>query len=104
MSTQFVVGFHKVDRLDAERTILGVVREMHQWCRREGYTLGTPYREQAGNGAFESMLEALTGIEDVAGVVVPSLDHLGVLIEDRVSRISATGKRLFIAAPTDVRR
>lgn len=103
MTTPFVVAFHKAEPFVGD-VALCVIAAMQQWCRREGYTLGTPYREQDGNGAFESMLEALVRNEDVAGVVVPSLDHLGVLIEDRVSRISATGKHLFVANPTDVRR
>lgn len=88
----FVVGFYRAGRSDvADQAVLAT------WCTAEGYTLGAPYREEDGNGAFDTMLAALAR-SDVAGVVIPGLDHFGVDHAARVAAIDALGKPLFVAA------
>lgn len=95
----FVVGFYRIEPFTtADDT--AVVAQLQQWCQREGYTLGVPYRDEDYNGAFESMLEALLGQEYVIGVVMPDLSHLGEgdIYAERVSDIAATGKALYVLA------
>lgn len=93
----FVVGFYRIEPFTRPDD-LAVVRDLQQWCQREGYTLGVPYREEDFNGAFEQMLESLLAGGDVVGVVMPSLAHLGTgdLYAERVSDIAATGKALYL--------
>jgi hypothetical protein len=99
-----LLGFYKADPYVPTLVHTATVAVLQVWCRREGYLLDVPYREQNGNGALDTMITRLATNDDVAGVIVPSLDHLGPTIEDRVSRITATGKRLFVAYPSEARR
>lgn len=73
---------------------------MAGWAYREGFVLGVTYREQAGNAAFESLLQAIMR-HDAAGVIVPSFAHLGPSPEARVRAIrERTGARVYAVMPT----
>jgi hypothetical protein len=73
---------------------------MAGWAHREGYVLGVTYREQSGNGAFESLLQAITR-HDAVGVIVPTFEHLGPCPEARVRAIrERTGVSVYAVAPT----
>lgn len=95
-----LIGFYRADVRRLETALVGALAT---WCHREGYELGTPYRDDGINGALETMIAALAR-EDVTGVVVPSLEHLGPLVEQHVGAIKATGKQLFVADATQARR
>lgn len=91
-----MLGFYRVEPF-ATVDDTATVAALHAWCRREGYVLGVPYREEDYNGAFDTMLAALLDREDVAGVVMPTLAHLGdEEYAERVSDIAATGKGLYL--------
>lgn len=76
---------------------------MAGWAHREGYVLGATYREQSGNSAFESLLQAIVRYE-AAGVVVPTFEHLGPCPEMRVRTIrERTGVSVYAVAPTSDR-
>lgn len=98
-----IIGFYRADP-HVQSMATANVAVMSAWSHREGYLLGAPYRDADGNGALETVLDRLSKHEDVVGVVVPSLDHLGPEVEASVSRIAATGKQLFVANPTEARR
>lgn len=93
----FVLGFYRTDPLSPQLMDTATVSVLHAWCRREGYTLGVAYLERNGNGAFETLLDALLAREDVVGVVTPHLDHFGPDSADRIADVTATGKSLFVA-------
>ncbi|MDX3003592.1 hypothetical protein PWY87_18035 [Kribbella solani] len=58
------------------------------------------YREQPGNGAFESLLQAITR-HGAAGVIVPTFEHLGPNPEERVRAIRELAEAgVYALAPT----
>lgn len=74
--------------------------QLAAWAHLEGYLLGTTYREQPGNGAFESLLQA-TKRHRAIGVVVPTYAHLGPNPEARVSAIrDNSGAAVYAVSPT----
>ncbi len=99
-----VIGFYRADPNGLHSPNTASVAVISAWSHREGYLLGAPYRDAEGNGALETVLHRLAQHEDVVGVVVPSLDHLGPEVEASVARIAETGKQLFVANPTEARR
>jgi hypothetical protein len=93
-----MLGFVRVDGAAAAE--IELTGRMAGWAYREGYVLGVTYREQPGNGAFESLLQAITRHE-AAGVVVPSFDHLGPGPEARVRAIrERAGVSVYAVSPT----
>lgn len=96
-----ILGFLRIDGAPAAQ--IELTGRMAGWAYREGYVLGVTYREQPGNGAFESLLQAITR-HDAAGVVVPSFDHLGPRPEARVRAIrERTGVSVHAMGPTPER-
>lgn len=96
MSKPVVIAFYQADSR-MNRVLTALVADLVVWANQEGYLLGAQYREQDGNGAFVTALDILATREDVAGVVVPSLAHLGPDLEQRQAAIAATGKQLHVA-------
>ncbi|MBP2354801.1 hypothetical protein JOF29_005911 [Kribbella aluminosa] len=93
-----MLGFVRVNGAPAAE--LELTGRMAGWAFREGYVLGVTYREQPGNGAFESLLQAITR-HGAAGVIVPSFEHLGPHPEARVRAVrDETGVSVYAVEPT----
>ena len=84
-----VLGFIQADGLPG-RLETALTGQLASWAQREGYLLGVTYRELAGNGGFESLLQAITR-HDAVGVVVPSFAHFGPASEARVTAVGERG-------------
>uniref|UniRef100_UPI000B3BDDC7 hypothetical protein n=1 Tax=Pseudomonas sp. SID14000 TaxID=1986221 RepID=UPI000B3BDDC7 len=84
-----VLGFVRVDGVSG-RLETALTGQLASWAQCEWFFLGVTYRELQGNGAFESLLEAITR-HDPVGVVVPSFEHLGPAPEARVATIRECG-------------
>jgi hypothetical protein len=97
-----VLGFVRVVSGPAAAEI-ELTGRMAGWAHREGYALGVTYREQDGNGAFESLLQAIKR-HGAAGVVVPSFEHLAPCPETRVRELrERAGVSVYATAPTSDR-
>lgn len=100
LTRPLVLGYYVTDPYCPQLMNTATVGVFAGWCKLEGYELGVPYRDNDGtDGAFDAMLQVLRDREDVAGVIVPTLDHLGAARQRRVSQIEGTGKSLFVAYP-----
>jgi hypothetical protein len=94
-----VLGFVRAEGLPT-RTETALNGALASWAHREGYLLGVIYRELAGNGAFDSLLQAIK-THDAVGVVVPDYAHLGPTPEARVTAVRNTGRAaVYAISPT----
>ncbi|WP_020392220.1 hypothetical protein [Kribbella catacumbae] len=84
-----ILGFIQADGVP-RRLETALTGQLASWAQGEGYLLGVTYREQVGNGGFESLLQAITR-HDAVGVVVPSFAHFGPESAARVMAVSARG-------------
>jgi hypothetical protein len=102
MATPLVLGFIRTTGLRAQDE-MELVAQLAAWAHREGFLLGVTYREQPGNGAFETLLQAIKSHAAV-GVAVPSFEHLGPTPEARVGAIRERGgASVYAVLPTPVR-
>jgi hypothetical protein len=101
LTRPLVLGYYVSDPYAPTLMNTATVAAFAAWCRTEGYELGVPYRNNDGtDGAYDAMFGVLRDREDVAGVIVPTLNHLGLLKAKRLAAIEGeVGKRVFELYP-----
>lgn len=98
-----VVGYVRVHLLMTPAELVGIKDQLLAFAVAEGFTLGNVFMEQIHTApdAFRALIDCVLH-DGPEAVVVPSLQHLGVLgsplqVKEDVER--GTGVRVLVASP-----
>ncbi len=88
-----LLGYLRVDVLRSRTELHRVEAQLHACAEREDFCLGTVFVERGRNpGAFHALMAEVSR-EDVWGIVVPDLRHVGV-VEQLILQRHEVGARL----------
>jgi hypothetical protein len=92
-----LLGYIRANVLRSRTELPRVEAQLHACAKREDFSLGTVFVERGRNpGAFHALMAEVSR-EDVWGIVVPDLRHVGV-VEQLILRRHEVGARLAVLA------